>query len=919
MNDTKPYVMDWAKPDYTSVFEFRLEALKRIRANPSSLARLMEYYSTNWVDFINDWGMTYDPRAPVNKYTPFILFPRQEDFVKWIYESYMESRRGLGEKSRDVGFTWLCAACAVCIWLFYPSSVIGFGSRKKELVDNGDHDPDSIFWKVRTFIDNLPAEFLPPQYTTNRKWGIIPNPANNSVIKGEIGDEIGRGGRAQPVDSLILTPTGWMEIGDITAGMEVIGASGEAVRVLAVHPQGILQTYKVTFSDGTSTECCDEHIWQVTTPAIRKSLKRQTVASLDNRNGRHKSSKDFELLSLREIRKDYLIKRTDIEEAKYHIPITKPVFFHTQRGGLPLNPYILGVLLGDGSVGHIDRTAPQFTSADPEMAILVGESLPPDCKISWDGKLHYNLVDKKALQQSGRGYTSRIKNAIYAAGLADMTALNKSIPQAYLYGTSPDIRLDILQGLIDTDGWISTRGKDSSKVCFSSSSKQLAKDVVTLVQSLGGVAGIYTRKEAVRKMPGGGYSFCQKNYIVTISMPDGMLPAKLSRKVNKYQGRPKYAPIRAIKEIIPSRKTECVCLTVEGGLYLTNDFIVTHNSGIYFVDEFAHLEHPDMAESALSANTNCRIYISTVNGIGNLFYRLRHFLPKEQIFIFDWKDDPRKRLNPELPPEEEPWYKQQKRDLLPTTLASQVDRNYAAAVSNTLVNAEKLAAATQRRPGSISQPDKTPWRIGVDAAGLGNDEIIIWARRGRLSIEPEAYRKLDGIQLATIIEYKVKRLLNTGPVELIAIERDGPGGSAADQLKYGPFASIVKAVHTGAKLADSKNYNLRAYLHSQAVEYIEDLEISLPDDDIFKAQAIAIQYDYKGGLLLIESKDEYRARFAVGRSKSEVKASRSPDRWDAFVLTFVPTRAKPIMSQADNMDFKSVSPGWRPLDAVMGY
>mgnify|MGYP000860897227 CR=1 FL=1 len=537
MNNTKPYVIDWSKPDYTPVFEFRLEALKRIRANPSSLSRLMGYYSTNWVDFINDWGMTYDPRAPVNKYTPFILFPRQEDFVKWIYESYTESRRGLGEKSRDVGFTWLCAACAVCIWLFYPSSVIGFGSRKKELVDNGEHDPDSVFWKIRTFIDNLPVEFLHPQYTANRKWGIIPNPANNSVIKGEIGDEIGRGGRA----------------------------------------------------------------------------------------------------------------------------------------------------------------------------------------------------------------------------------------------------------------------------------------------------------------------------------------------------------------------------------------------GIYFVDEFAHLEHPDMAESALSANTNCRIYISTVNGIGNLFYRLRHFLPKEQIFIFDWKDDPRKRLNPELPPEEEPWYKQQKRDLLPTTLASQVDRNYAAAVSNTLVNAEKLAAATRRRPGSISQPDKTPWRIGVDAAGLGNDEIIIWARRGRLSIEPEAYRKLDGIQLATIIEYKVKRLLNTGPVELIAIERDGPGGSAADQLKYGPFASIVKAVHTGAKLADSKNYNLRAYLHSQAVEYIEDLEISLPDDDIFKAQATAIQYDYKGGLLLIESKDEYRARFAVGRSKSEVKASRSPDRWDAFVLTFVPTRAKPIMSQTDNMDFKSVSPGWRPLDAVMGY
>lgn len=912
-----PKTFDWVNPNYKEVFEFRLEALSRLRRNPSAIPRLMEYYSTHWVDFINDWGMTYDPRNQTEKYFPFILFPRQEEFVNWVYDSYRQSRRGLGEKSRDVGFTWLCSACAVCIWLFEPSSVVGFGSRKKELVDNGDHDPDSIFWKVRTFIDHLPSEFLHPQYTANRKWGTVPNPANNSVIKGEIGDEIGRGGRAQPIDSLILTPTGWIEIGDITPGMAVIGADGKATRVLAVHPQGRLQTYKVVFSDGTSTECCDEHIWQVTTPSIRKSLKREKNASPNNRSGRHLASKNFELLSLREIKKDYLIKRKGVIEAKYHIPITRPVSFYTQRGNLPLSPYVLGVLLGDGSVGSIDVNVPCFTSADPEMAILVGEELLPDCKITWNGKLRYNLVDKKALM--GRGYTSRIKNAIYAAGIAGMTTLNKNIPLNYLYGTSPESRLDILQGLIDTDGWISLRDNGSSKVCFSSASKQLAQDVVTLVQSLGGVAGVSVRGESLRKMPSGKYSQCQESYTVTISMPDGMLPARLSRKIKNYRSREKYFPIRAIREITPVREAECVCLTVEGGLYLTNDFIVTHNSGIYFVDEFAHLEHPDMAESALSANTNCRIYISTVNGIGNLFYRLRHFLPKEQIFIFDWQSDPRKRQNPHLPAEEEPWYKKQKADLLPTTLASQVDRNYASSVSNTLVNSEKLIAATHRPPGVIIQPDKTPWRIGVDAAGMGNDEVVIWARRGRLSIEPETYKKIDGVQLAGLIELKAKRLLYTAPIELIGIERDGPGGSAADQLKYGMFASVTKAVHTGAKLSDGKNYNLRAYLHAQAVEYIEELEISLPNNSTFIAQATAIQYEYKGGLLLIESKDDYRARFATGHTRSEKKASRSPDHWDSFVLTFIPTRARPIAAQIEGLSLYSSNNGWRPLDKVMGY
>jgi hypothetical protein len=94
-----PAKFNWVKPNYQEVFDFRLEALTKIRKNPSAMPRLKKYYSENWVDFINDWGMTYDPREPVVKYFPFILFPRQAEFVNWVYESYKDSRRGLGERS----------------------------------------------------------------------------------------------------------------------------------------------------------------------------------------------------------------------------------------------------------------------------------------------------------------------------------------------------------------------------------------------------------------------------------------------------------------------------------------------------------------------------------------------------------------------------------------------------------------------------------------------------------------------------------------------------------------------------------------------------------------------------------------------------------------------------------------------------
>ncbi len=536
-----PIEIDWRNPvaDYEQIYSQRKEAVRRLQQKPKAVKPLLEYYRHNWAEFICDWGMTFDPRHDdqERKHAPFILFPRQIEYVDWVYQRYTNGEPGLGEKSRDVGFTWLNAAIGATIWLTSPWAVIGYGSRKKELVDNGDNDPDSILWKVRAFIDNLPALFLPEDYKLGRKWGIVPNPANNALIKGEIGDEIGRGGRAS----------------------------------------------------------------------------------------------------------------------------------------------------------------------------------------------------------------------------------------------------------------------------------------------------------------------------------------------------------------------------------------------IYFPDEFAHLEHQEAVESSLSMNTDCRIYISTVNGVGNLFYRLRHHLPSEQIFIFDWKEDPRKRLNPDLPPESEPWYLKQKATLLPTTLASQVDRDYNAAVANSFIEGALMRNAQATRLTEIEQPSATPWRIGIDASGMGNDETVFWRRRGRMSLPPLVYRKIDGVQMAMLVEKECERLLKIAPIAVIGIERDGPGGSCADQLKYGRFASITQAVHTGAKLSDGEHYNLRAWLHAQAKEYLEENQVYLPKDDIFSTQGTAIQFSYKGGLLLIESKDEYRARFSMGRSKAEKASGRSPDRWDAFVLTFIPTRAKPIQEVESSFSMFGRAVGWRPLDAVLGY
>ena len=130
---------DWKSPDYDGEFKERAAALKRLRANPAALPALKEHYKNNPVAFIDDWGMTFDPRNAeigLPPTMPFVLFPKQADFIAWLRDRWLAREDGLAEKSRDMGVSWLCVAFAVWMWLFHPGTVAGFGSRKEEYVDD---------------------------------------------------------------------------------------------------------------------------------------------------------------------------------------------------------------------------------------------------------------------------------------------------------------------------------------------------------------------------------------------------------------------------------------------------------------------------------------------------------------------------------------------------------------------------------------------------------------------------------------------------------------------------------------------------------------------------------------------------------------------------------------------------------------
>lgn len=287
-------------------------------------------------------------------------------------------------------------------------------------------------------------------------------------------------------------------------------------------------------------------------------------------------------------------------------------------------------------------------------------------------------------------------------------------------------------------------------------------------------------------------------------------------------------------------------------------------TSVYFVDEAAYLERPDVTEAALSQTSNCRIWVSTPNGSANPFYRKRHS-GKVPVFTFHWAQDPRK---------DEAWYKAQCEKLDPIIVAQEIDISYDASVADSWIDGEKVTLAQRTGPADVVAIG--PWFIGVDAAHMGDDESIIHKRKGRLNLPQVSRRGIDGVTLAGMVAEECRVLTDAGDkIGGIIIELDGPGVSCFDQLQLTRWKPYVVGVHTGARQSDDRNYNLRAKLWRSAAEYLADSPVSLPNCAELKAQLASMRYSYRDGLLLMQSKKDYKKAFG-----------RSPDKADAFILTF---------------------------------
>jgi hypothetical protein len=197
------HTFDFRKPNYDAIWKARIQRLAKLRdpeTGPAYLKACKVFYASNIPQFIDDWGVTVDPRNAAKKLPvimPFVLFPKQREFLEFVNLRYRTESDGVLVKSRDCGASWLAMGWAATMCLFHNNLTFGFGSATEDKVDKSG-DPDCLFYKGRMFLRYLPREFK-GGWDVDRKdcstHRTLAFPATECSINGEIGDKIGRGGR----------------------------------------------------------------------------------------------------------------------------------------------------------------------------------------------------------------------------------------------------------------------------------------------------------------------------------------------------------------------------------------------------------------------------------------------------------------------------------------------------------------------------------------------------------------------------------------------------------------------------------------------------------------------------------------------------------------------------------------------------
>ena len=367
-------------------------------------------------------------------------------------------------------------------------------------------------------------------------------------------------GYEQPYSELVATPNGFVQMGSLKVGDEIWNPDGKTTKVLEIYEQGFKDVYKLTLADGRSVRCGADHLWEVV--CANNHFKHNVLTTHDLLNNG--------------LYNQCTVKGKRYNAYKYYLPAIEPLQYGEKQQNIPA--YVLGALLGDGA---LTKRTPKISSIDQEILDRIQYLLGDGFEFKYDPttSCEYRIIDKERFMhkdefENGQYGVNRLHRWIDDLGLC-VSCAYKFIPDQYKYG-SIEQRYELIRGLMDTDGYISKDGGMS----FVNTSKQLIDDFVEVLRSLGILCSVSKRAPGKGGVRNGRAIFGTKfSYVVYIKGNPDIF--HLSRKRNRIRKNRKFSnkvAITNIEYLGEQEKQRCIFVSNENHLYLTRDYIPTHNS-----------------------------------------------------------------------------------------------------------------------------------------------------------------------------------------------------------------------------------------------------------------------------------------------------------------------------------------------------
>lgn len=358
-------------------------------------------------------------------------------------------------------------------------------------------------------------------------------------------------GKEQPLSSKILTKDGYITMGDVVVGEKILDGTGRECTVTGVFPQGRKKVYKITFTDNTFIRVGEEHLNRF----IRHS---RPICHKCKDAGVYKMD-----LTTSELIEQFNTKRYDFW---CQLPVCEFHNDYTDKE-LCLDPYLLGFLIGDGSLGAVHKSV-SISEIDLVEKIKAKVSVY-DCHLTHKGGVDFGIT------RNGTKGENNISRTIDGYAL-NVKSEAKHIPTKYLFA-SVEQRLELLRGLFDSDGYINVSKKGSCSFGWSTASKQLSDDFSFLVRSLGCVDKVSTKVPHYTK--GGEKIECKVSYCHFIKVPNDLIICSSKKHLVKIRPR-QSEPMRKIVSICEDGFEQCQCIMVdsEDHTYITDNVTVTHNT-----------------------------------------------------------------------------------------------------------------------------------------------------------------------------------------------------------------------------------------------------------------------------------------------------------------------------------------------------